>query len=290
MPCDGVGQNDTVDRILSDLTDGLPGWLGVVFVVAIVGAGWFGVRQLFGWAGRRAERRRAIRDQRRWAASFRLRYAQSVDRLAGDDDAFALAASAWLAQSSGQSLDVFAYDDPERMRRGILPKHYGVHDRASLLAKVSTLLAEGHRAHPHGDEDGPIDFVAWDLLRVIELSRAAVGLRAVEERTGRDTARFAARVLQSRYSGWEELAGQLERAYRHSHEKRTAHERRLAGIETGAYRRALAGPDGPWSRVGWGTHVKRGDLALLGEAPRREAQGEPREAWERAVLAELAAE
>lgn len=274
---------------MSDLTGGLPGWLGVVFVVVFVAAGWFGVWQLQSWAGRRALRGRALREQRQRAKAQRPRYAHSVERLVGDRDAFALAASAWLAQTNGQSIDVFAYDNPEQLRDDVLPRQYQVHDRESLMTKIVTLLIEGHRLHPHGDAKGSIDFVAWDLIRVIELSRAAVGLRAVDEEIGRDMARFAARALQSRYPGWALLAEPLERAFMHSHEKTTKHERRLGDIAGEGYRRMLAASDGPWARVGWGTHVKRSELALLDEAPRRDVARAPQEQWERQLFAKLSA-
>ena len=45
------GKMECVDQLLSDLTRDLPGWLGVVFVIVIVGAGWFGISKLYAAAG-----------------------------------------------------------------------------------------------------------------------------------------------------------------------------------------------------------------------------------------------
>lgn len=281
------GKMECVDQLLSDLTRDLPGWLGVVFVIVIVGAGWFGISKLYAAAGRRAERTRAIRLQRAHAASLRPGYAVSSDAIVADPDAFALAASAWLAHAGAQPLDAFAYRDTAHLRDDVLPQHYGVHDRSSLLAEIVDLLAAGHRAHPHGDDDGPIDFVAWDLVRVIELSRAAAGLGALDDDDARDTARFAARALQSRYSGWEEMGAQLARAYRHTHEPNSDHAVKLAQIECDGIRTMLTSPDGPWARVPWTTRTHAGSLRVLDGSSAQWSGAAPIEPWERPIAAKL---
>ncbi|WP_159620977.1 DUF1266 domain-containing protein [Ruania rhizosphaerae] len=56
-----------------------------------------------------------------------------------------------------------------------------------------------------------IDFLAWDLDRVILLARAGVGAGYLSEPEGRDLALAAAAGLRSRYRGWDELNASFTR-------------------------------------------------------------------------------
>lgn len=267
-----------MDKFLSTL----PGWVGIVLVVAAIVGGWFAISRLGAWAARSAQRRAAIAAARARASGLRPRYASGPAALLGDPDAFALAASAWLAHASQQPLEPFAYANPSGLDR-MLASYYGVHDRDDLEAEIVRLLIEGHRAWPHGDAEGPIDFAVWDLVRVIELCRAGLGLGVLTEADARDTARFAAGTLQARYGDWSSLGSQLERAFRHTHDKATRHTARLAQIECDGIRAVMQAPDGPWTLVPWTTSVASSELRILPGNPARIREPAAAEAWEEPI-------
>lgn len=273
-----------MDEFLSDLTRDLPGWLGIVLVVVVVGGGWFGISRLGAWAAASAERRAAVSTARAQARTLRPRYARSPAALAAEPDAFALAASAWLAHASGQPLDQFAYAHPQALEP-MLATYYRVHDRDDLETELVRLLVEGHRAWPHGDAEGPIDFAVWDLVRVIELCRAGLSLGVLTEADARDTARFAAGTLQARYGDWSSLGSQLERAFRHTHDKVTRHAARLAQIECDGIRTMLQSADGPWTLVPWTTPVAGSELRILPSDPARVRRAALTEPWEAPIRA-----
>lgn len=273
-----------MDQFLSDLTRDLPGWLGIVLVVVVVGGGWFGISRLGAWAARSAQQRAARAAARERARAARPWYATSPAAVAAETDAFALAASAWLAHTSQQPLELFAYANPDALEP-MLARYYDVHDRDDLEAELVRLLVEGHRAWPHGDSEGPIDFAVWDLVRVIELSRSGLGLGVMTEADARDTARFAAQTLQARYSDWPSLGAHLERAYRHTHEKAGRHTIQLARIECDGIRTMLQAPDGPWALVPWSTPIPHGELRILPGPFTRVRHPSLTEPWEQPIAA-----
>lgn len=91
--------------------------------------------------------------------------------------------------------------DPSSLRP--LRKDLSRAARTSPTAREEYLRFE--RVRTDAQNARSIDFLAWDLARVILLARAGAGAGYLTEPEGRDLSLAAAAGLRSRYRGWEEL-------------------------------------------------------------------------------------
>ncbi|WP_175477186.1 DUF1266 domain-containing protein [Ruania alba] len=134
-----------------------------------------------------------------------------------------------------------------------------------------------------------IDFLGWDLVRVIFLSRAGVGAGFLAETEARDLTLAAATGLRARYRSWAELADSYTRARWYwagvdgpEEAADSAHEKLFTQSVSGL-----------WSVLAWDTPLRASSFLVLGDVDRLMLENAARralgESWQQGFLAAVRA-
>ncbi|MFT0846338.1 DUF1266 domain-containing protein [Actinomycetaceae bacterium L2_0104] len=96
-----------------------------------------------------------------------------------------------------------------------------------------------------------IDFLAWDLVRVIMLSRAGVTAGLIDEDEAVDTALIASQGLQEQFASWQDMGGHFFRGRWYWASESDTSEALRAQHDDHAQRVLSTNPGSPWNAVPW---------------------------------------
>ena len=162
-------------------------------------------------------------------------------------------------------------------------KALGRQARTSAQAREELLSLRRLQRNERGVQD--LDFLAWDLSRVVMVARSAATCGYLDQRVAQDVALQAASYAQQTYASWDEFAKAFDTARWFWRAQR---DNALDDAHDAHRTQVLTGAEGPFAKVDFNALVPASQLLLLDAA--RElglslrADEEDRD-WQRALVA-----
>lgn len=162
-------------------------------------------------------------------------------------------------------------------------KAFGRQARTSAQAREELLSLRRLQRNERGVQE--LDFLAWDLSRVVMVARSAATCGYLDQRVAQDVALQAASYAQQTYASWDEFAKAFDTARWFWRAQR---DNALDDAHDAHRTQVLTGAEGPFAQVDFAAPVPTSQLLLLDAA--RElglslrADEEDRD-WQRALVA-----
>lgn len=112
-----------------------------------------------------------------------------------------------------------------------------------------------------------IDFLAWDLVRVIMLCRAGLTAGFIDENEAVDTALIASHGLRERFASWEDMGNHFHRGRWYWASEDGIDEALSVQHNEHAQRVLSTDPNSPWKAVPWETPLPAPTYVILDHEP-----------------------